>query len=284
MVEQGYNINMEQEIWVFDIDGVITDPKSKKITHPKILNIIGRRLSNGLKVAFNTGRSAKWLEQKVVGSLRDLIFSDENNYLPLTNLVSVCEMGNVVIKYGTDGEARKKVLNRSIIPDVLFETIKGIVENVYFKSMFVDETKEVILTIEMRDGYSFDKYQKRQEEFRKEISIIMKNYHPHLHVKPSSTTIAIDVKPVDSGKNLGAQKILDWCRSQNEKGSTLSFICFGDSKSDLDMSDYFYLHKLHTEFVYVGSEIDRIKRKYVIHIPVNKFTGGTLEYLSKWDI
>ena len=88
---------MKQDIWIFDVDGVITDPKTKEITNSKIIEIIKERLSLGSKVAFNTGRSAEWLEHKVINPLREIIISNVKNYLPLTNLVSICEMGNVVV-------------------------------------------------------------------------------------------------------------------------------------------------------------------------------------------
>ena len=275
-------MHMKKSILVFDIDGVITDPHSKEITHPKILEIISDHLRSGQKVAFNTGRSAKWLEDKVIKALKELIIITEKNYFPLTNLISICEMGNVIIKYGTDGESRKKILNDNIIPKTLSQTVRDIVTNVYSKSMFVDETKEVILTIEMNDGYSYEEYKKRQDEFQKEIGIIMKNYHPHLHVKPSSTTIAIDIKPVDSGKNLGARRIFDWISAQGEDLKDLHFICFGDSLSDLDMSDFFHSKNISTSFVYVGSE-EKIERLYPVNITGSKYIGGTLDFLRNID-
>ena len=111
------------------------------------------------------------------------------------------------------------------------------------------------------------------------ISIIMKNYHPHLHVKPSSTTIAIDVKPVDSGKNLGAKQIFEWYNDQEKVNKQTKFICFGDSMSDLDMSDYLFSKDIDVEFVFVGKDED-IERKYPTHITESKFTSGTVEYLE----
>ena len=273
---------MNRNILVFDMDGVITDPQLKEITQPEILEIISDHLRSGQKVAFNTGRSAEWLENKVIKTLKKIIINTEKNYFPLTNLISICEMGNVIIKYGTDGESRKKILNDNIIPKTLNQTVKDIVADVYSKSMFVDETKEVILTIEMNDGYSYEEYKKRQDEFQKEISIIMKNYHPHLHVKPSSTTIAIDIKPVDSGKNLGAKRIFEWLADHDEPLKGLNFICFGDSLSDLDMSDFFHSKDINTSFVYVGSE-ENIERLYPVNIPECKYTEGTLHFLKNTD-
>lgn len=272
---------MQQNVWAFDIDGVITDPVLKIITNPQILKIFSARLISGGKIAFNTGRSAKWVNVNVIEPLTKLIIKNNKNSHPLKNLISVCEMGNVVITYGLDGSLNKTILNKNVIPTLLAKTLNDLVNTVYSESMFVDETKEVIFTIEMRDNYSHDLYKKRQEEFQKEISIIMKHYHPHLHVKPSSTTIAIDVKPIDSGKNLGAKRILEWCTNQESGGKVdnLMFTCIGDNLSDLDMSDYFYSQGVNVNFVYVGEE-KKIGRKYPVFITENKYSEGTLEYLK----
>ncbi len=269
---------MQKTILVFDIDGVLTDPQSKEVNQPKILEYIENSLRTNHKIAFNTGRSAVWLEKKVIKPIKKIIFQKEKNYSSLKNLLSICEMGNVVVTYNSNGKPIKKILNKNTIPKTLKQTVRDIVSKLYSESMFVDETKEVILTIEMNDSYSYEKYKKEQEKFQKEISIIMENYHSHLHVKPSSTTIAIDIKPIESGKNLGAKKILDWLSDQGENLKNFNFICFGDSLSDLDMSDFFYHKNFQTLFVYVG-ENKRIKRLYPIVITQKKYTEGTFDYL-----
>jgi len=271
---------MRKTILVFDVDGVLTNPQSKKISQIKILEYITNNLRDNHKIAFNTGRSAEWLEKKVIKPVKEMVFKKEKNYFSLKNLISICEMGNVVINYGNNGESIKEILNKNTIPETLKKTIKGIVANVYSESMFVDETKEVILTIEMNDSYSYEKYQKEQEKFQKEINIIIENYHPHLHVKPSSTTIAIDIKPVESGKKLGAKKIIDWLSDQGESLKNFNFVCFGDSLSDLDMSDFFYDKNFQTIFIYVGDK-KNIKRLYPVILTKRKYNEGTFDYLNK---
>ena len=196
-----------EQVWILDIDGVITDPKLKKVIYPEILTIIVKRLINNYLVAFNTGRSEKWLDERVLGLLRKLLKKEVGNLSPLSNLVNLCEMGSIIVEFDDSGKMIKRVLNKNVIPTVLKNTIKDMVSEVYSESMFVDETKEVILTIEMKDGFSYEEYEIRQAEFREEIGIIMANYHPHLQVGPSSTTIAIDVKPIGAGKGWGLKKL-----------------------------------------------------------------------------
>lgn len=271
---------MKQNIWVFDIDGVITDPKTKTITQPQILDIICNRLISGEMIAFNTGRSAVWLGRNVVDPLTKLINFKQQNPSSLTNLVSICEMGNVTIEYKPSGQTHKTIFNKNVIPPILSKALTEIVNTVYNQSMFVDETKEVIFTIEMRDDFSHEQYEIRQEEFQKEINIIMKHYHPNLHVKPSSTTIAIDVKPIDSGKKLGTARILDYHKTKEVDINNSKYICFGDSPSDLDMSDYLALKGIDTELVFVGDDVID-QKNYPTHKTNNKYTKGTLEYLKK---
>lgn len=267
-------------IWVFDIDGVITDPITKKIAQPRILDlIVGKLRDNGL-VVFNTGRSAKWLGQEVVKPLRALIRRQLGDYSCLSNLICVCEMGNVIVEYDKKGQIFKKVLNSFAIPEGLKKTIRDLVAKGYSDSMFVDETKEVILTIEMRDGYSLKQYQERQAVLHLEISKIMVNYYSHLQVRPSSTNIAIDVKPIESSKSLGAKRIISLCMARGIRFKQHTFVCFGDSLSDVEMSDYLYSKNISTELVFVGPLNKKLVRKYPIHLTKKQYSAGTLEYLT----
>lgn len=275
---------MNEKMWVFDIDGVLTNPETKRIEHTEILKIISEQLIAGNIIAFNSGRSAEWVQSIIINPLKEAIVSRVKNLSPLANLLTICEMGNVSVGYDENGEPVKKLLENNTIPKNLQQTIRDLVSNVYHEVMFVDESKEVILTVEMRENSSIKEFQKKQEEFATEIGIIIKNYHPFLHVRPSSTTIAIDIKPIKSGKDLGAEKILEWYQQKVGVEKSINFICFGDSLSDFEMSDYFHQKNQKTEFVYVGTHNEKIAKNYPVHTTSEKYAEGTLEFLKKLDL
>lgn len=260
------------EIWVFDVDGVITDPITKTIIHPQIIEKIEEQLSQKIPVCFNTGRSSEWIQKTIIPHFK--------TNTPLEYLFSACEMGNVTLQFNKDNSPTEIVHSADLIPSQLSATIKEIVASSYLDSMFVDETKKSILTIEMKDGFAQDHYEELQSKLSGEIRIILKNYHPGIHVRPSSSSIAIDIKPITSNKELGAKQILTWLKIKKLNLGQFQFITFGDSVSDLQMAKLFVSQKLSTTFVYVGEDQINQSTKYPTIITKSHYSAGTLEYLN----
>ena len=259
------------EILIFDIDGVITDPSTKKIGSINIIRHLESRLEKNIPVCFNTGRSSVWVRENIISS-----FSPET---PLELLYCVCEMGEVVLEYDKDNHAKETVSSQNLIPLALKSTIREIVMSSYYETMFVDETKKVILTVEMKDGLSKSVYEKNQSRLSGEIRIILKNYHPNIHIRPSSSSIAIDIKPINSNKASGAAKILTWLRSK-KVDKNISIVALGDSASDLQMAEYFHSMNIPTKFIYVGNDNIDISTNYKVIKTIAKYTEGTLEFLN----
>jgi HAD superfamily hydrolase (TIGR01484 family) len=265
-----------KQIWVFDVDGVITDPVTKTVIHPQIIEKIEQQLSKNIPVCFNTGRSAEWIQATIIPQF--------NSVTPLSYLFSACEMGNVTLQYDEHNMPKEEVVNQDLIPLTLSNTIREIVLSSYNDSMFVDETKKSILTIEMKNNFSQTAYEELQNRLSGEIRIILKNYHPGIHVRPSSSSIAIDIKPISSNKESGAQKILTWLKTKELNLDQFQFITFGDSPSDLQMAELFESEKLSTTFVYVGEDMINQITKYRTMVTKDHYSAGTLEYLDKAKI
>ena len=257
-------------VYIFDIDGVITEPQTKKFTNDKLIKLIIQLSSQNI-IAFNTGRSSEWIQNQVLSKLPNL---NQNNFF------CSCEMGNVSLYYSPSGKVLESTHNNNLIPEQLSGTIIDLVASSYYESMFVDKTKKVILTIEMKDGYPLAAYEKLRDRLSGEIRIILKHYHPNIHIRPSSSTIAIDVKSIESNKKLGAHAIHNWIKTKIVGYQNLPYICLGDSSTDTDMSDYFYSVGFNTKFVFVGTESINTDKKYPIIRTAKPFTKGTEEFLS----
>lgn len=52
--------------YLFDVDGVITDPVEKKITKPELVSILTSKLENGTPCSFISGRGIDWLRTHVM--------------------------------------------------------------------------------------------------------------------------------------------------------------------------------------------------------------------------
>lgn len=189
-------------------------------------------------------------------------------------------MGNTTIEFDQSNQPLVKILHKNLIPLPLSNTIREIVQNSYDQSMFVDNTKKSILTIEMRDGFNQEEYENLQSQLSGEINIILKNYHPDIHVRPSSSTIAIDVMPMDSNKSSGAHLIHDWLKNHKYNLKNSEIVAFGDSPSDLEMASYFATNNIKVKFVYVGETPLPTSNKFTIITTKEKFSTGTLEYLT----
>ena len=85
--------------WIFDVDGVITDPSEKRVSKPQILVHIANKLKLGEPVAFNTGRSSSWLIERVINPLLGMI-EDKS---VLENFIAVSEKGGCWATFDKDG-------------------------------------------------------------------------------------------------------------------------------------------------------------------------------------
>lgn len=77
--------------WLFDIDGVITHPEQKRVTEPRIIDEIIKRLQAGEPVALVTGRSLSWMIDRVVSPLEQKV----NDKSLLTNFFGLGEKGTL---------------------------------------------------------------------------------------------------------------------------------------------------------------------------------------------
>jgi hydroxymethylpyrimidine pyrophosphatase-like HAD family hydrolase len=98
--------------WIFDIDGVVTNPKEKKVKHPQILEHIANELKGGKPVAFNTRRSSFWLIERVINPLLETI----QDRSILKNFIAVSEKGASWITFDKNGKMQKHKDNSISIP------------------------------------------------------------------------------------------------------------------------------------------------------------------------
>jgi hydroxymethylpyrimidine pyrophosphatase-like HAD family hydrolase len=57
--------------WLFDVDGVLTNPQEKKIVESKIIEFLIKILSSGELIGLNTGRSLEFVEKEVLEPLQN---------------------------------------------------------------------------------------------------------------------------------------------------------------------------------------------------------------------
>jgi hydroxymethylpyrimidine pyrophosphatase-like HAD family hydrolase len=258
-------------VYVFDLDGVITDPKNSQVNR-EVTGAMRQLLAEKTYLAVNTGRSFEWVEQNLIERLgptgNDGIFA---------RFIAVCEKG---------GEAIVRQDNRwsvspseFALPHDMYEATKTIFDqnSEQLKSMFWDDTKRTMATIEKVPTARLDTFHVEQGLLVRKLSAALATHG----VRVDPTTIATDVESPAAGKHAGAQLIYEWVQSLGDV-TDRSFISFGDSISDYEMARYFAAQNARSTFVYVGMPTDKIVHDdQVTFISTTaQYAAGTMEFLA----
>jgi hydroxymethylpyrimidine pyrophosphatase-like HAD family hydrolase len=269
--------NSNRTVWMFDVDGVITNPAEKRVTEKGLIEAIAGKLDKGDVVTLNTGRSISWMTNRVLNPLKEAV-SDKSK---LDNFLAVGEKGGTWACF-KDGELIPPEQDEVLaIPDSLKKTIKDLIEKDYDGKMFFDDSKLTMLSTEMIDGRSTDEYAAEQRELvKKMVEILEKPEYNHLGLRIDPTTIATDIQNSHVGKHFGARRIANWLAEKEIKPTKI--IAIGDSQSDTEMVEELQ-GEFNLEFVFVGDG-SKLKSDSLNKPPTftkARFGEGTLEYLLK---
>lgn len=263
-----------QTAWVFDVDGVISNPQEKRVTEPEILDHIAEKLEKGEPVALNTGRSLVWMVERVVNPLLEKI-KDKS---VLQNFFAVGEKGGTWLTFDSEGKMEHHKDDSISVPQSLQEKVRNLIASEFSESMFYDETKLTMISTEMKDGYDLEDYAEDQRELNKKLQELIDQEGLGESLKVDPTVIASDIENRHVGKGFAVERILKWL---SEKGiKPQEFVCFGDSISDIPMAEKIHERGASVRFVFVGR--DKITKDYPFEIiqPQSIHGKGTLEFLA----
>jgi len=262
--------------YIFDVDGVITNPALKRVERLEILQRIAMLLAHGDFIALNTGRSLSWINERVIESLLGYI----NDKAILRNFIVVGEKGGTWANFTTHGNFENHKDDSISTPSELQNRIKDLINNSYSESMFYDDTKETMISTEMIDGYSITEYAKLQEKLVTQMSELLNEMNLNQTLKIDPTVIATDIENKTVGKDFAIGRILEYIKTMGLNPS--KYITFGDSKSDIPMAEKLYEQKLPVELIYVGENtFEQNTFSFPIKFTQEKFDKGTLEYLKQ---
>jgi hypothetical protein len=260
----------------FDVDGVITDPVEKRITEQQIVDDIIADLRNGIPVGLNTGRSITWLKEKVINQLQERI--DDPSILK--NFVIIGEFGGTWATFDEEGNMHEGKVKNIVIPGTLHDRVKSLINEKYADSMFYDETKETMISIEMKDGHDFADFTTKQTQLNEDLAAILAETGVETTYDVHGDTIATNVRSPYVGKDLGTERFLQFLKDAGINPS--EFETFGDSKSDFEMSDELQRRGKKVKMVYVGdrTKLGDLRKEYPTEYMAG-FSQGTLAYLQK---
>jgi len=228
---------------LLDVDGPIASPESRRIAIDSIVSDLLTLASAGIPIAFITGRSDAFMREQVVARLVDGGLDTQ------AHVFGVFEKGGCWAPITADGMGEVEIDADVAVPESVRSVVEGLARDEYAATMFVDDVKHVMISLEARTDVSPAEYQAAQASFEAQIYELLvasglglryrgREAHDALGQMPwriDSTIISTDVESVRLDKDRGADRALDWFAS---RGMTAQrWWSAGDSRSDYLMAD-----------------------------------------------
>jgi hypothetical protein len=283
------------ELAIFDIDGPVTDPASRKIEHPEILDLTLDFITRRGYVAYNTGRASVIAHQRVISPLLARARARGINPEFVSRHVSVFAEKGAVTSFWDDGPGRwnHRIDPATVVPAGLRDEVVDLLgsDPEFQNYIFFDSDKETMVSVEMRHQTSERTpvpvtpsiFKPVAERFAAEIrQLARERGYDDLEVDRS--TIAVDIQCRGVGKDLGTRLAFDWLHDLDERVKRVH--CFGDSASDVAMaveaysmmSRWFADAGERVVYVHVGEYLPIESDFQVLSFP-DMYGQGTVAYL-----
>ena len=231
---------------LLDVDGPIASPDTRTIATPSIITDLITLAGANVPIGFITGRSAQFISEQVVTPLVTAGLPHE------MRMYGVCEKGAVWFPI-TDAGMGDVVVDDSVaLPAVVTGRIRDLVASDYADTMFFDETKLAMVSVEQRTDVDRDAYHLAQAAFEAAAYAIMVEHGLGVRfgdrVSPDATgavpfridttIISTNIESVDLDKDHAAERALAFFA----EGGTLPRVwrSVGDSRSDYKMADHLF--------------------------------------------
>ena len=208
---------------LFDVDGPIASPVSRSVAIPRILDDLVLLAASGVPIAFITGRSDAFIRDELITPLLAAGLS-EALAVPGTRMFGVFEKGAAWAPVTSAGLG-EIVVDRSVaLPTAVVDEIRELVAADYSDTMFFDETKRAIISVEQRTDVSRETYLPHQERFNAAAFAVLERHGLGVRlgerVAPDAagdvpfrldpTIISTDIESVLLDKDRGAERTLEY--------------------------------------------------------------------------
>ncbi|MBX0299003.1 hypothetical protein K2F54_03335 [Cryobacterium sp. 1639] len=231
---------------LLDVDGPIASPDTRTIATPSIITDLIALAGANVPIGFITGRSARFISEQVVAPLVAAGLPRE------MRMYGVCEKGAVWFPI-TDAGMGEVVVDDSVaLPDPVVSRIRELVATDYADTMFFDETKLAMISVEQRTDVDRAVYHAAQASFENAAYGILIEHGLGVRfgdlVSPDAagavpfridtTIISTDIESVDLDKDHAARRALAFFA----EGGSLPRLwrSVGDSRSDYLMADHLH--------------------------------------------
>jgi len=283
------------ELAIFDIDGPVTHPESRRIEQSEMLDLMLDFILERGYIAYNTGRASVVAHDRVVFPLLSRAVARGVNTETVSARISVfAEKGAVTSVWdGGVGQWTHRVDPATEVPPDLRRAVTDLLhgDHEFRTYIFYDSDKETMVSVEMRHQTSegtpvpvtVDIFSPIAKRFATEVRQLAEDLgYDDLEV--DRTTIAVDIQRSGVGKDVGARLAFDWLAGLGKRVSRVH--CFGDSQSDVAMaaaahsvmSDRFADAGERVVYVHVG-EVLSIDGDFAMRSFPGMYGRGTVAYL-----
>lgn len=235
----------KEQIYMLDVDGVVTNPGTKR-PHPRILAFIANCLLHDRPIAMATTRDFAWLNQFVISPIRPYLSPNR-----MDNLFVSTEKAAVSVSF-VNGQEHKEIDTSVVVPDKLRETVRqALIEQ--GRSKIFNYPKEAVHTIEINGAETKEKEKPQQDELDEFNTWLQSEVMPEFpDYKADRTAIAIDIFHRSGNKILSAQRFVEFLRRKGLDLDGKRFVAVGDGFPDMEMAIGLRNEGLDVTFAWVG--------------------------------
>ncbi len=228
---------------LLDVDGPIASPIERRIAIDSILDDLLTLAAARIPIAFITGRSDAFMREQVVARLV------AGGLDAGSHVFGVFEKGGCWAPVTPHGLGELEIDHALAIPDSVRLAVEQLARERYADTMFVDEAKHVMISLEAAVDVTAAEYQAAQSRYQDEVFALMSGLelgvrygsreHPDadgaVPWRIDPTIISTDVESVHLDKDRGAERALDWFAARGVTAER--WWSAGDSRSDYLMAD-----------------------------------------------
>ena len=266
---------------LLDVDGPIASPITRTIAVPSIISDLVALVAAGVPIAFITGRSGDFIRDQVITPLREAGLDDALSGTG-ARMYGVFEKGGAWAPIGAGGMGEVVVDESVAFSAAAIDGVRELVARDFADTMFFDETKRAMISVEQRTDVDADAYQAAQGPFQDAAFELLTGLGLGLRYgerreadaagevpfRIDPTIISTDIESVLLDKDRGAQLALRSFAARGPLPRTWRTV--GDSRSDYKMAD-----QLHADG-YDVAHVDVRPGDGVLERPYEIVTMGSL--------
>ena len=236
---------------LLDVDGPIASPVSRSVGIPSIIGDLVLLAGAGVPIAFITGRSDAFIRDEVMVPLFAAGLG-EALARPGTAMFCVFEKGAVWAPVTADGLGDIVIDEAVALPKAVVDEARELVASEFSSTMFCDETKHAIISVEQRTDVSREAYLPTQQTFNDAAFALLERHGVGVRLgdreapdaagqvpfRLDPTIISTDIESVLLDKDRGAERALEYFSASGPLPNLWRSV--GDSRSDYLMADHLH--------------------------------------------